>query len=227
MAAPRPSVGAGSSRRLAPSYPEAEPDEIIGEFRRGKEIGKGSFAAVYLAQHRKHKSYVAIKAVQMGKLSKKLKDNLDSEIRILTDLRHPHIVALFDCTHTPTYFYLVMEYCQLSDLSQFLKKRHTLATLPETADIFRRYPNPAVGGFHEVLVRHFLKQIASALQHLRKLNFIHRDIKPQNLLLNPAPMLMAKQRPEYMPLTDTVDLLIPAAGVENLPMLKIADFGFA
>jgi hypothetical protein len=32
--------------------PEQEPDEIIGEFRRGKEIGRGSFAAVYLAQHR-------------------------------------------------------------------------------------------------------------------------------------------------------------------------------
>jgi serine/threonine-protein kinase ULK/ATG1 len=32
--------------------PEQEPDEIIGEFRRGKEIGKGSFATVYLAQHR-------------------------------------------------------------------------------------------------------------------------------------------------------------------------------
>ena len=52
MAAPRPSAPAGSSRRSTQTYPETEPDEIIGEFRRGKEIGKGSFAAVYLAQHR-------------------------------------------------------------------------------------------------------------------------------------------------------------------------------
>ena len=80
-----------------------EPDEIIGDFRRGKEIGKGSFAAVYLAQHRRKKSYAAVKAVQMAKLSKKLKDNLDTEINILKGLRHPHIVQLFVCTSTPTH----------------------------------------------------------------------------------------------------------------------------
>lgn len=41
------------SRRSAPvPPPEAQPDDVIGEFRRGKEIGKGSFATVYLAQHR-------------------------------------------------------------------------------------------------------------------------------------------------------------------------------
>jgi len=163
----------------------------------------------------------------MTKLTTKLKDNLESEIRILKSLQHPHIVALFSCTETPTYFYLVMEYCQLSDLSQFLKKRHTLATLPETADIFRRYPNPASGGIHEVLVRHFLKQIASALQYLRNRNLIHRDIKPQNLLLNPAPSFMAKQRPEDVPLTASEHSLVQAVGIETLPMLKIADFGFA
>jgi len=49
MATPR--VPGSSSRRPALN-PEQEPDEVIGEFRRGREIGKGSFAAVYLAQHK-------------------------------------------------------------------------------------------------------------------------------------------------------------------------------
>lgn len=49
MAAPR--APASSSRKPA-AHPEQEPDEVIGDFRRGREIGKGSFAAVYLAQHR-------------------------------------------------------------------------------------------------------------------------------------------------------------------------------
>ena len=162
-----------------------------------------------------------------NKLSSKLKTNLYSEISILKELHHPHIVALFSCTETPSFFYLVMEYCQLSDLSQFLKKRHSLAELPETADIFRRYPNPPVGGLNEVLCRHFAKQIASALQYLRSRDLIHRDIKPQNLLLNPAPTYMARQAPEDVPLAASEFSLVPAAGVENLPMLKIADFGFA
>lgn len=120
-----------------------------------------------------------------------------------------------------------MEYCQLSDLAQFMKKRHTLAQLPETADIFKRYPNPQFGGLNEVLVRHFLKQIASALEYLRSSNLIHRDIKPQNLLLNPAPSYMAQQRPEDVPLAASQHSLVPTVGVETLPMLKIADFGFA
>ena len=107
-----------------------EPDEVIGDFRRGKEIGKGSFATVYLAQHRKKKSYAAVKAVQMAKLSKKLKENLATEIEILKGLKHPHIVQLFVCTDTPSYIYLVMEYCQLSDLAQFMKKRHQLPNFP-------------------------------------------------------------------------------------------------
>ncbi|KAF2480694.1 kinase-like domain-containing protein [Neohortaea acidophila] len=217
----------GSSRRRLVGDGESEPDEIIGDFQRGKEIGKGSFATVYLARHRKRKSYAAVKVVSQGRLSDKLKLNLEGEIQILRDLHHPHIVALFACQETPRHFYLIMEYCQLSDLSQFLKKRESLATLPETADIFRRYPNPTHGGFNEVLSRHFMKQIASALDYLRSQDLLHRDIKPQNLLLNPAPSYMYRQRPEDVPLAASENSLVPAAGVQSLPMLKIADFGFA
>lgn len=136
-------------------------------------------------------------------------------------------MQLFSCTSTPTHIYLVMEYCQLSDLAQFMKKRHSLPSFPETADIFRKYPNPESGGLNEVLARHFLKQVASALQYLRASNMIHRDIKPQNLLLNPAPVYMSKQKPEDVPLAASENSLIPAVGIVSLPMLKIADFGFA
>lgn len=120
-----------------------------------------------------------------------------------------------------------MEYCQLSDLAHFMKKREQLATLPETRDIFHKYPNTQGGGIHHVIARHFLKQIASALKYLRSRNLIHRDVKPQNLLLNPSPAYMAKQRPEDNPLAASEHSLIPAVGLQSLPMLKIADFGFA
>lgn len=156
-----------------------------------------------------------------------MKENLDAEIRILQSLDHPHIVALFDCIWQPNFIYLVMEYCQLSDLAQFMKKRTTLSQFPETADIFRKYPLPPVGGLHEVVSRHFIKQIASALEYLHARNLVHRDIKPQNLLLNPSPVFMQKQRPEDVPLARSQHSLVPAVGVESLPMLKIADFGFA
>ncbi|KAK5148841.1 hypothetical protein LTR04_000440, partial [Oleoguttula sp. CCFEE 6159] len=173
------------------------------------------------------KSYAAVKSVSLIRLSKKLKDNLDSEINILRSLQHPHIVALFDCTESPTHIHLVMEYCQLSDLSQFMQKRNTLGAYPETADIFKNYPNAPAGGLNEVVVRHFLKQTASAMEYLRARNLIHRDVKPQNLLLNPSPLYMKKLKPEEMPLAASENSLVPAVGVESLPMIKLADFGFA
>ena len=120
-----------------------------------------------------------------------------------------------------------MEFCQLGDLSYFIKRRDQLARTPHTADMMKKYPNPPAGGLHEVIVRHFLQQLASALEFLRNKNLIHRDVKPQNLLLNPSPMYYSKARPEMMPFTPNENSLIPVAGIESLPMLKIADFGFA
>ena len=120
-----------------------------------------------------------------------------------------------------------MEFCQLGDLSYFIKKRDTLGKHASTADMIRKYPNPQGGGLNEVIVRHFLKQLASALEFLRARNFIHRDVKPQNLLLNPSPLYYARTQPDIIPYTASEDSLIPVAGIESLPMLKIADFGFA
>ncbi|KAF2842674.1 Pkinase-domain-containing protein [Patellaria atrata CBS 101060] len=200
---------------------------MIGQFRKLEEIGKGSFAMVYRGIHVKHRSLVAIKSVHLAKLNKKLKENLLSEIKILKSLHHPHIVALIDCQESTQYMHLVMEFCELGDLSTFIKKRNSLGEHEATADMIRKYPNPAVGGLNEVVVRHFLKQMASALRFLRARNFVHRDIKPQNLLLNPSPRFWAKTRPEMMPLAVDENSLVPAAGLESLPMLKIADFGFA
>ena len=119
-----------------------------------------------------------------------------------------------------------MEFCQLGDLSYFIKKRDQLASHSATAAMMRKYPAQAGAGLHEVIVRHFLKQLASALEFLRARNFIHRDVKPQNLLLNPSPLDMAQSQGD-LPYTASEDSLVPVVGVQSLPMLKIADFGFA
>ena len=120
-----------------------------------------------------------------------------------------------------------MEFCELGDLSYFIKKRDTLSKHPTTADMIRKYPNPAAGGLNEVIVRHFLKQLASALEFLRARNFIHRDVKPQNLLLDPSPQYYRTVKPEHIPYAAHDRSLAPAVGIESLPTLKIADFGFA
>ena len=250
MAAPSPQPS--SSRR---GQEGGHADVVIGSFKRLSEIGRGSFATVYKAVHvvcrspnssndcagslsknryaddlqdsDQTKSYVAIKSVNLSKLNKKLKDNLSLEIDILRRLHHPHIVGLIDKKESTSHIHLVMEYCALGDLSYFIKKRDTLANHEMVKDMMMKYPNPKAGGLNEVVARHFLKQLASALQFLRAKNLIHRDVKPQNLLLNPSPIYYVRERPPVMPYAASDDSLIPATGIESLPMLKLADFGFA
>lgn len=158
-----------------------------------------------------------------------MKENLFSEIKILEKLRHPHIVALHECVETPSHVHLMMEYCELGDLSLFIKKRDFLHTHEATQALVKRYPNVSGGGLNEVVIRHFLKQLSSALEFLRAKNLIHRDIKPQNLLLLPSLDYREQQNnttKQYV-LSASHDSLIPATGLRSLPMLKLADFGFA
>lgn len=187
----------------------------IKSYSIGNELGRGSFATVYKGEHLSTGSPVAIKSVLRAKLNRKLLENLGSEISILKQMKHPHVVELLDFQETPSHFHLVMEYCSLGDLSFFLKKKKELAeTLPLVASLLRRYPSNT-RGLHEELVRHFVHQLSAALEFLRQKNLVHRDIKPQNLLLCP-PSLSEKD-------AQTANLY----GRWELPILKIADFGFA
>lgn len=197
----------------------------IGQFIIDKEIGKGSFAQVYMGWHKESKAAVAIKSVELARLNKKLKENLYGEIQILKALRHPHIVALHDCVESSTHINLIMEYCELGDLSLFIKKRDKLITHPATHEMARKYPVAPNSGLHEVVIRHFLKQLTSALEFLRSNNYVHRDVKPQNLLLLPSRSFRDQRAFHIM--SASQDSLIPVAGLTSLPMLKLADFGFA
>ncbi|RDA83722.1 hypothetical protein CP532_0230 [Ophiocordyceps camponoti-leonardi (nom. inval.)] len=216
-----------ASRHDAPSSSSSRRynGRSIGQFAIDREIGKGSFAQVYMGWHTETKAAVAIKSVELARLNKKLKENLYGEIQILKALRHPHIVALHDCVESSTHINLIMEYCELGDLSLLIKKREKLITHPATHDMARKYPVAPNSGLHEVVIRHFLKQLCSALQFLRRANYVHRDVKPQNLLLLPSQAFRSQRAFHIM--SASQDSLIPVAGLASLPMLKLADFGFA
>ncbi|KAM3581837.1 Serine/threonine-protein kinase [Umbelopsis sp. WA50703] len=174
---------------------------VVGDYLVSSKIGQGSFATVYKAVHKTNRRPVAIKSVLKQKLTRKLFENLESEISILKAIRHDHIVGLIDIQKTDTHIHLVMEYCSLGDLSQYIKRKKG-----------KHVSRGPAGGLSEDIVRHFLKQLASALQFLRSQNLVHRDIKPQNLLLVPAGDNESNDG---------------AIGFTNLPRLKVADFGFA
>ncbi|KAF8622403.1 hypothetical protein AX15_007055 [Amanita polypyramis BW_CC] len=197
-------TGAGLSR---PEDEEVKPYVIV------TVIGKGSFATVYKGYHEETRRQVAIKTVKRDILTAKLFDNLQSEIQILKSLSHRHITKLIDIVRAERNIYLIMEYCAGGDLTNYIKKRGRVEGLeyaPSPGAPPQYYPHPRMGGLNEIVVRSFLRQLARALKFLRNRNLIHRDIKPQNLLLNPAS-------------TDELARGHPL----GVPMLKIADFGFA
>lgn len=144
-------------------------------------------------------------------------ENLEIEISILKTMKHPHIVGLLDYNQTSSHFHLVMDYCSMGDLSYFIRKRDQLTrTHPVISSLLERYPSPEGShGLNETLVIHFLKQLSSALEFLRSKSLVHRDIKPQNLLLCPP----AHSKTEF--------INGKFVGLWELPILKIADFGFA
>ncbi|KAK2463328.1 hypothetical protein APHAL10511_004639 [Amanita phalloides] len=197
-------TGIGTGR---PEDEEVKPYIIVGD------LGKGSFATVYKGYHEETRKHVAVKTVKRDILTAKLFDNLQSEIQILKSLSHRHITKLIDIVRAEKNIYLIMEYCAGGDLTNYIKKRGRVEGLeyapsPEAPPQY--YPHPRMGGLSEVVVRSFLRQLARALKFLRNRNLIHRDIKPQNLLLNPA---SPEEHARGHPL--------------GVPILKVADFGFA
>lgn len=196
---------------------------INGEYAMENEIGRGSFATVYKGHRTDDKSqHIAIKAVSRSKLkNKKLLENLEIEIAILKKIKHPHIVGLMDCERTATDFYLAMEYCALGDLTFLIRRRRELMeNHPLLRTVFEKYPPPSEhhNGLHRAFVISYLQQLASALKFLRSKNLVHRDIKPQNLLLA-TPLVGYSDSKTFHELG--------FVGIYNLPILKIADFGFA
>ncbi|KAM1307382.1 hypothetical protein ACFX2H_009640 [Malus domestica] len=152
---------------------------VVGDYLVDRQIGSGSFSVVWHARHRVHGTEVAIKEIATGRLNKKLQESLLSEIFIMKKIDHPNIIRLHDIIEVPGKINLVLEYCRGGDLFMYIQ-RH--------------------GKVPEALAKHFMQQLVAGLQMLRDNNLIHRDLKPQNLLLSTN---------------------------DNNSVLKIADFGFA
>ncbi|KAJ7201129.1 other/ULK/ULK protein kinase [Mycena pura] len=208
-----PTRAASSSSASAVAQSRSEEDEELRPYVIVSHIGKGSFATVYKGYHEEDHRTVAIKTVFRQKLSPKLFENLQSEIHILKSLSHRHITKLFDIVRTDRNIYLIMEYCAGGDLTNYIKKRgrvESLEYIPSPGAAPQYYPHPRTGGLDEIVVRSFLRQLARALKFLRHRQLVHRDIKPQNLLINPAP-------PEELARGHPL----------GVPILKVADFGFA
>ena len=149
----------------------------VGKYILDKRIGKGSYAQVWLGHAENTLETVAVKVIARHTVSETAQ--LRQEVAILKKIDHGNIVKFKDLKKSTGHYYLVLEYCEGGDLARFLQKH---------------------GKVSEAAAQGFLRQLSAGLLVLHGLNFIHRDLKPQNVLM-----------------TD----------MSESATLKIADFGFA
>ncbi|KAJ0255657.1 Serine/threonine-protein kinase ATG1a [Hirschfeldia incana] len=158
---------------------DAAARRLVGDYELGRRLGSGSFAVVWQAKHRSSGLEVAIKEIDKKLLNPKVRDSLLKEISILRTIDHPNIIRLHESIETGDRIFLVLEYCSGGDLAEYINLH---------------------GKVSEPVAKHFMRQLALGLQVLQEKHCIHRDLKPQNLLLSSK---------------------------EVTPQLKIGDFGFA
>jgi eukaryotic-like serine/threonine-protein kinase len=138
-----------------------------------RELGRGGMALVYLARDRKHDRPVAIKILRPEIVAGEVAQRFLREIQILARLQHPHILALLDSGSTdevpPRPFY-VMPYVDGETLRQRLTREGPLPV----AEALR-----------------LIRETGEALHYAHGEGLIHRDVKPENVLLSQGHALVA------------------------------------
>ncbi|WP_165423611.1 serine/threonine protein kinase [Ktedonosporobacter rubrisoli] len=134
----------------------------FGNYRLIRLLGRGGFAEVYLGQHIRLGTQAAIK-VLYAHLAQEDKEQFQREAQIIARLVHPHIVRVLDFDVEEDIPFLVMDYAP-------------------NGPLHRRYPRGTILPLQQVLT--YVKQVSSALQYAHDQQLIHRDVKPENMLVS-------------------------------------------
>jgi len=150
--------------RLKNEFETKRTTEQIPGYKMKKRLGSGAMATVFLARQLSLDRLVAIKV-----LPKKLSNNANfierfyKEGRAAAQLNHPNIVSAYDVGKAGDHHYFVMEYVDGETVYERIVKDRRMSE------------DDAIN---------FVRQVAEALQHAHQRGFIHRDIKPKNIMIN-------------------------------------------
>lgn len=132
-------------------------------YQKLEKIGEGTYGVVYMAKDRVTGEIVALKKIRLEAEDEGIPSTAIREISLLKELQHPNIVRLYDVVHTEKKLTLVFEY-----LDQDLKK----------------YLDVCDQGLELVVMKSFLYQLLCGVSYCHHHRVLHRDLKPQNLLIN-------------------------------------------
>lgn len=141
---------------------DADVTNIAEVYSMGEELGRGRFSVVRQATHLKENVGYAVKEVENESLDDEENlEALETEIKILRKLRHPHIVNLKEVVTTDAFTYIIME-------------------LLSGGELFHRIIEK--GCFPEPDAQMLFAQILMSMEYLHSMNIVHRDVKPENIL---------------------------------------------
>ncbi|XP_009982765.1 PREDICTED: cyclin-dependent kinase 3 [Tauraco erythrolophus] len=135
-------------------------------FQKVDKIGEGTYGVVYKARNRRTGQVVALKKIRLDSETEGVPSTAIREISLLRELKHPNIVRLLDVIHSRKKLYLVFEYLN-QDLKKYMDSTQT-----------RELPFS--------LAKSYLFQLLQGVSFCHSHRVIHRDLKPQNLLINEA-----------------------------------------
>nr|CAA66233.1 cyclin-dependent kinase [Antirrhinum majus] len=137
---------------------------LMEQYEKVEKIGEGTYGVVYKARDRVTNETIALKKIRLEQEDEGVPSTAIREISLLKEMQHGNIVRLQDVVHSEKRLYLVFEYLDL-DL-----KKH-MDSCPE----FSQDPR---------LVKMFLYQILRGIAYCHSHRVLHRDLKPQNLLID-------------------------------------------
>ena len=144
-------------------------DVFLKKYEFLREIGRGGFSHVYQCQDYSTRTNYACKVIDLRPL--RLREGFDPirlrrEVDIMRRLRHPNIVEFIEGFETEDQVLMVLEYCPGKELFNVILERKS---------------------FSEADAKPVFAQISRALFYLHSLNIIHRDVKPENILVLDTP----------------------------------------
>jgi len=134
----------------------------LDKYEKQLKVGEGTYGVVYKARDRLTNKLVALKKIRLEHEDEGVPSTAIREISILKELQHPNIVELIDVVHVNQKLFLVFEF-----LDQDLKKY--MDSVPNLS--------PA-------LVKSYTRQLLDGLLYCHRRRVLHRDLKPQNLLID-------------------------------------------
>ncbi|TKY70546.1 Mitogen-activated protein kinase kinase kinase YODA [Spatholobus suberectus] len=151
------------------SQPKTESLPMKNQWQKGKLIGRGTFGTVYVATNRKTGALCAMKEAEIFSDDPKSAEcikQLEQEIKVLSQLKHPNIVQYYGSEIVEDRFYIYLEYVHPGSMNKYVREH--------------------CGAITECVVRSFTRHILSGLAYLHGKKTIHRDIKGANLLVDSA-----------------------------------------